>query len=205
MDEFQEIGNDNVLVKYSENIEEAFTVNLDGDKVADLRTDKDNIELCRQLQAPGHSDQESRRGHASRLQIQVRSDRDTHLRCGPLGSCLGIHRPSTRTTAPFSAYISTTAARLRDSVRRLRTTLNFQAQFIGKSFNLENAANPFDIVKGGAPEGDMHAVDAISGSTMTCRGLDVGIDLWIGAYSNYLVKAAAAGNATAEASTAMEE
>ena len=33
MDEFQEIGNDNVLVRYSENIEEAFTVDLDGNKV----------------------------------------------------------------------------------------------------------------------------------------------------------------------------
>ena len=45
MDEFQEIGNDNVLVRYSENISEAFTVDLDGNKVSDLKTDKDNIEL----------------------------------------------------------------------------------------------------------------------------------------------------------------
>ena len=52
------------------------------------------------------------------------------------------------------------------------------------------------------PEGNNHAVDAISGSTMTCRGLDTGIDLWVGAYSNYLKAAAASA---AEDATATEE
>ena len=85
---------------------------------------------------------------------------------------------------------------------KIKDDPEFQAQFIGKSFDLADAANPFDIIKGGAPEGNNHAVDAISGSTMTCRGLDTGIDLWVGAYSNYLKAAAASA---AEDATATEE
>ncbi|MDD6052276.1 MAG: hypothetical protein PUB91_00495, partial [Bacteroidales bacterium] len=49
MDELMEIGNENVLVKYQENIKEAYTVNLDGQKVRDLSIDP--IELADNLKA----------------------------------------------------------------------------------------------------------------------------------------------------------
>ena len=81
---------------------------------------------------------------------------------------------------------------------KIKDEPSFKAQFEGKVFNLENPSNPFDIVKGGAPEGAMDKIDAISGATMTCNGLNQAIDIWIGAYANYFSKAAAAQAETTE-------
>jgi len=50
-------------------------------------------------------------------------------------------------------------------------------------------------VKGGAPASQTNAIDAISGATMTSKGLDEAINIWLKAYSNY---AAAANNTTEE-------
>lgn len=205
MKEFQEIGNDQVLVKYADNIEEAFTVDLDGNKVSDLKTDKDNIELVDNLKPQDIAIKN--KGQVTLPVYKFKSGATVvpiygaglwgpiwgYIALGPdYRTILGVYFDHSSETPGLGSKIKDDPA--------------FQAQFIGKTFNLEDAANPFDIVKGGAPEGDEHAVDAISGSTMTSRGLDAGIDVWISAYRNYLVKAAAAATAeTAEAPTATEE
>lgn len=63
----------------------------------------------------------------------------------------------------------------------------FAAQFVGKTANFESEIC-FSIVKGGAKEGDTHAVDAISGATMTSKGLDAAINVWLGAYKAYFAE-----------------
>ena len=65
----------------------------------------------------------------------------------------------------------------------------FRAQFDGKTFDFTDAA-PFAIVKGGAPEGKANAIDAITGATMTCKGLDQAINAWIKAYAPVISSAA---------------
>ena len=60
----------------------------------------------------------------------------------------------------------------------------FRAQFTSKSINLDGS-KPFSIVKGGA-NGRADAVDAITGATMTSKGLDAAIAEWLGAYRNTL-------------------
>ena len=47
----------------------------------------------------------------------------------------------------------------------------FMVQFKGKKI-LDNGKIKFAIVKGGAKEGDMYGVDAISGGTITSKGLE---------------------------------
>ena len=42
---FSKMGNDAVLSTYSDNIEEAFAINVNGEKVRDLKTAKNEIEL----------------------------------------------------------------------------------------------------------------------------------------------------------------
>ena len=168
MDEFQEIGNDNVLVKYSENIGEAFTVDLEGNKVSDLKTDKDNIELVDNFKPQD---------------IAIKKHGD---------ATLPVYKFKSGATV-----IPIYGAGLWGPVWGYIALDKDYSTILGVYFDHSGEANPFDIVKGGAPEGDNHAVDAISGSTMTCRGLDTGMDLWIGAYINYL-KAAAAETAVAE-------
>lgn len=57
----------------------------------------------------------------------------------------------------------------------------FRAQFTGKKVIFGNG-EPFSIVKGGAPAGKENAVDAITGATMTSKGLSAAIATWLEAY-----------------------
>lgn len=83
----------------------------------------------------------------------------------------------------------------------------FRAQFVGKELNYCDA-EPFSIVKGGAPEGKVNAVDAITGATMTSKGLNAAIVEWLKAYEPVLGAAAAAVEAeevAAEETETVEE
>ena len=201
MDEFQEIGNDNVLVRYSENISEAFTVDLDGNKVSDLKTDKDNIELVDNFKPQDVAIKNH--GEATLPVYRFKSGATVIpiYGAGLWGPVWGYIALDTDFQTILGVYFDH-SGETPGLGSKIKDDPEFQAQFIGKSFDLADAANPFDIIKGGAPESNDHAVDAISGSTMTCRGLDTGIDLWVGAYSNYLKAAAASA---AEDATATEE
>lgn len=65
----------------------------------------------------------------------------------------------------------------------------FRAQFSGKVVDFSDE-KPFSIVKGGAPEGKANAIDAITGATMTSKGLDAAIVSWLNAYETELSIAA---------------
>ncbi len=68
-------------------------------------------------------------------------------------------------------------------------TEKFQEQFKGKKIFDENGNFvSIAVVKGGAPEGDVHAVDAISGGTITSKGLEAMLRDCLSAYVNYIKK-----------------
>ena len=61
----------------------------------------------------------------------------------------------------------------------------FRAQFVGKQADW--AASPvFAIVKGGAAKAS--EIDAITGATMTSKGLGAAVDTWLEAYKPYFQK-----------------
>lgn len=63
----------------------------------------------------------------------------------------------------------------------------FQAPFVGKTiFDEQGNFAPIKAVKGGAAEGDMHGVDAISGGTITSNGLSLMIENTLKIYTNFL-------------------
>lgn len=64
---------------------------------------------------------------------------------------------------------------------KIKDDPSFRAQFAGKKV-LYGDGDAFSIVKGGAPEGKENAVDAITGATMTSKGLSAAIATWLGAY-----------------------
>lgn len=70
---------------------------------------------------------------------------------------------------------------------KIKDDPSFRAQFAGKALDF-NDTLPFEIVKGGAPAGKANAIDAISGATMTSKGLSEAIAVWANAYKNYLAK-----------------
>lgn len=62
----------------------------------------------------------------------------------------------------------------------------FRAQFNGKKVLYADGEKPFNIVKGSA--GDMeNGIDAITGATMTSKGVDAAINQWLGAYKSYVL------------------
>ena len=71
---------------------------------------------------------------------------------------------------------------------KIKDDPSFRAQFKGKSIDFNDPKAAFSIVKGGAPAGKANAIDAISGATMTSKGLDEAINVWIEAYKSYLTK-----------------
>lgn len=65
----------------------------------------------------------------------------------------------------------------------------YQEQFDGKQiYNQQNEFTSIDVVKGGAPEGDPHSVDAVSGGTITSNGLDKMLHDCLKAYQNFFNK-----------------
>ena len=67
-------------------------------------------------------------------------------------------------------------------------TPNFSNQFIGKSIFDGGSLVSVTVVKGGAPEGSAHEIDAISGGTITSRALENAIRQWLEYYEPYLEK-----------------
>ncbi|SJN56115.1 Na(+)-translocating NADH-quinone reductase subunit C [Vibrio ruber] len=57
---------------------------------------------------------------------------------------------------------------------------NWRQQFVGKKLYDENHKPAIKIVKGGAPAGSTHGVDALSGATLTSMGVQHQFDFWLG-------------------------
>ncbi len=56
----------------------------------------------------------------------------------------------------------------------------WRAQFKGKKLFDENFKPAIKIVKGGAPQGSEHGVDALSGATLTSNGVQHTFNFWLG-------------------------
>ena len=185
--EFQKMGNAAVLARYADEIGQAFTVNLSGEKVADLPLDKvySPSELKKQnYNIKGAGEPE--------IPVFVFNNGVTVVPIygaglwGPVWGYIAFEPSSSTIRGAYFDHESETAglgARIKDDPA-------FQAEFAGESADFASA-NVFDIVKGGSPKDASGAeikdnkIDAITGATMTSQGLEKAIDTWLGAYSAY--------------------
>ncbi|NMC37877.1 MAG: NADH:ubiquinone reductase (Na(+)-transporting) subunit C [Bacteroidales bacterium] len=67
-------------------------------------------------------------------------------------------------------------------------TSEFESQFYGKKLYDDQKFISVQVVKGGALDDDIHGVDAISGGTITSKGLENMIYDCMGKYNDYLIK-----------------
>jgi Na+-transporting NADH:ubiquinone oxidoreductase subunit C len=67
-------------------------------------------------------------------------------------------------------------------------TTSFERMFIGKKLYEADKFVSIGVIKGGAKEDDQHNVDAISGGTITSKGLEKMIADCIAKYNDYLLK-----------------
>ena len=194
---FSKMGNDAVLSTYSDNIEEAFAINVNGEKVRDLKTAKNEIELIDNFKPENKA---ILNGGEDHLPVYKFKSGVTVIPVygaglwGPIWGYIALQQDLKTIVGAYFDHESETpglGAKIKDEA-------SFKEQFAGKVFDLEDSSVLFEIVKGGAPEGSENKVDAISGATMTCNGLNKAINTWVGAYANYLKNTAPAAEEMVE-------
>jgi len=197
-EDLSKLGNDQILATYSQNIKTAFLIDAEGNKTDELETEgsielQDNLKMENKNIAAGNPSLPVYVFEKDGAEINVIPCYGAGL-WGPIWGYVAFNADCTEIVGAYFDHESETpglGAKIKDEAW-------FREQFKGKQVDMEQQDNPFDIVKGGAPEGDENAVDAITGATMTCNGLDKALDTWFKAYMPFLQKKAAAACADEE-------
>ena len=187
--EFGKMGNAAVLDKYASVLEEAFTINPAGEKVADLPSGK--VFSPKELKALNYIIKDAEKAPEAELPVFVFNNGCTVVPIygaglwGPVWGYLAFDGAGAIAGAYFDHESETAGlgARIKDDPE-------FQARFVGKQadFKAEDRSEVFEIVKGGV-SGEAgpvdNKIDAITGATMTSKGLEEAIDTWLYAYKAY--------------------
>ena len=195
--DMDKLSNTAKLEKYAQEVSEAFTINLNGEKVNELPLDKvySPSELKRQnYNIKGGANKTA----DPELPVFVFKNGTTVVPIygaglwGPIWGYIAFENGMPVIKGAYFDHESETAglgAKIKDDP-------SFQKEFVGEVADF-NSPNVVDIVKGGAPkdaEGKSvvdNSIDAISGATMTSQGLDAAIDTWLAAYAKYFIANAA--------------
>ena len=192
-EDLAKLGNDKVLGLYSDNIKTAFLIDKDGNKTDELETEVSSIELQDNLKMENKN---IASGEPS-LPVYVFEKDGAEINVipcygaglwGPIWGYIAFNADCTEIVGAYFDHESETpglGAKIKDEAW-------FREQFKGKKVDFDNPDKPFGIIKGGAPEGDASKVDAITGATMTCNGLDAALNTWFKAYMPFLSKKAGA-------------
>lgn len=193
-DECSAMGNDKVLEAYSQNIKEAYTINLKGGKVRDLNTEVKSIELQDGLKAQNKNIKDG--SDAADLPVYVFNKDGKSVTVvpvygaglwGPIWGYIALDEDLQTIVGAYFDHDSETpglGAKIKDDP-------SFRAEFIGKKVNV--ASDPvFSVVKVGTSADENSSVDAITGATMTSKGLGEAIAFWLKAYAPFLSSAAPA-------------
>lgn len=182
--EWEKKGNDAILDFYKQNAKEAVIINLAGETVGELDVKDAVIYTVPQLKEQnynikGESDAE--------LPVYIFSNGTSVIPVygaglwGPVWGYIALNNDASTIAGAYFDHESETPG----LGGKIKDDPSFRAQFSGKNIDFSDT-KPFSIVKGGAPEGKTDAIDAITGATMTSKGLDEAINIWLGAYRNYL-------------------
>ncbi|MBQ3723784.1 MAG: NADH:ubiquinone reductase (Na(+)-transporting) subunit C [Bacteroidales bacterium] len=181
---WQEVGNAATLDFYKENLAEASLVNAQGETVGTLDKDKAVIYTPSELKVQNRS---IKGGKEFKVPVYTFSNGVTVIPVygaglwGPVWGYLSFDENLDKLVGAYFDHESETPG----LGGKIKDDPAFRAQFQGKSVDFADA-KPFDIVKGGAPAGKENAIDAITGATMTSKGLNEAIVNWLEAYKGYL-------------------
>ena len=182
--DFDASSNDAILAFYKENIAEAFLVDADGKRLADLNSaDAEIVGLSEQKAQNANI----KNGEAYAIPVYIFKSGTSVLAVygaglwGPVWGYIAVDQTGLNIVGAYFDHASETPG----LGGKIKDDPAFRAQFEGKALDFADAKT-FSIVKGGAPEGKANAIDAISGATMTSKGLDEAINVWMDAYQKYL-------------------
>ncbi|MBQ0144920.1 MAG: NADH:ubiquinone reductase (Na(+)-transporting) subunit C [Bacteroidales bacterium] len=179
-------SNAEIIATYKDQIAEAYTVDLKGAKVNELPAEDATIYTTSDLKAQNYNIAD---GVSAELPVYVFKNGTKVVPIygaglwGPVWGYVAITPDGKIAGATFDHASETPGLG-----GKIKDDPSFAAQFDGKAFDFSDAA-PFAIVKGGAPAGKANAIDAITGATMTSKGLDVAINNWVKAYAPVLAGA----------------
>lgn len=175
--------NADILQLYADSIEEAYTIGLDGEKNGELSVSKDNIELVDRLKPQNKAIKE---GGKATLPVYVFKSGVIAIPVygaglwGPVWGYIAF-QPDCRTIAgAYFDHESETpglGAKIKDEEW-------FREKFQGKTVNF--GSEPlFNLSKNAEATGASNAVDAITGATMTSKGLNEALNVWFKAYEEH--------------------
>jgi len=185
-DELYASKNNEVLQLYADNIQEAFTIGLDGEKNGELDTDKANIQLVGNLKP---QDRGIKADGKVTLPVYVFKSGKTVIPVygaglwGPIWGYVAFETDGKTIAGAYFDHSSETpglGAKIKDEPW-------FREKFIGKTAEFASE-EIFTIAKNAEAEGATNAVDAITGATMTSKGLNEAVNVWLGAYKPFFQK-----------------
>lgn len=185
--EWQAKGNTAVLDFYKDNIAEAILVNAAGEKVGDLDIASIEIKGVSDLKAQNYNVKDASKLSEAVLPVYIFKNGISVIPIygaglwGPIWGYIALEQDLHTIIGAYFDHSSETPG----LGGKIKDDPSFRAEFEGKAVDFSDA-KPFRVVKGGAPEGKVNAIDAISGATMTCNGLNDAIVSWLEAYKGYL-------------------
>ncbi|MBR6416179.1 MAG: NADH:ubiquinone reductase (Na(+)-transporting) subunit C [Bacteroidales bacterium] len=180
-EDLAKIGNDAVLAEYSKYIKEAFTVNAQGQKVRDL--DLASREIADNLHAQNTN---LKKGNDLELPVYIFDQNGKPVTVVPVYGA-GLWGPVWGYIA-FKDDLKTVAGAYFDHDSetpglgaKIKDDPEFRAKFVGK-IAAWGSDKVLSIIKGASQNNE---VDAITGATMTSKGLSGAIETWLNAYKPY--------------------
>ena len=182
-DELYATKNAGVLQLYADNIDHAYTIGLDGSQNGILSTDKGSIELVDNLKP---QDKAIKNGGEATLPVYVFKSGKTVIPVygaglwGPVWGYIAFEPDGKTIAGAYFDHDSETpglGAKIRDEAW-------FREGFAGKQVAF-SAAEPFVLAKNATGSGAANAVDAITGATMTSKGLGDALNVWFKAYEKH--------------------
>jgi Na+-transporting NADH:ubiquinone oxidoreductase subunit C len=193
-----EINNKNTYIEkqYDQYIIEDFLIDGNGDKkegdafYVNMKEEYDKIKVIKQT-----SDKEKLSALRSKLNLPVflYKDDDGHLKyiipvygTGLWGALWGYLALNDDLNTVYGAVFDHKGET--PGLGAEIATPMFSEQFIGKQIFDGYTLTSIKVVKGGAPKNDLHGVDAISGGTITSRGVEEMLRDCLNEYNAFFVK-----------------
>ena len=203
-DELYATNNAGVLQLYADNIDEAYTIGLDGQKNGTLSIEKASIELVDNLKPQNKA---IKAGGEATLPVYIFKNGYTVIPVygaglwGPVWGYIAFQPDGKTIAGAYFDHESETpglGAKIKDEAW-------FREKFIGKTVAF-GGETLFNLGKNAEEAGATNAVDAISGATMTSKGLNEALNVWFKAYESHLGKdAACCGHCAEEENTNTNE
>lgn len=192
-------SNANILSTYKENIEQSILIDGNGNQVGELDGAAAEVLSTAQLKAQNYL---FRDGKMDEMKIPVYRFKNGISVIpiygaglwGPVWGYIALKDDLKTIAGAYFDHASETPG----LGGKIKDDPAFRAAFAGKELDFADE-KPFAIVKGGAPKDKKNAVDAITGASMTSRGLDGAINNWVKAYAPKLQAVPAPAEEVAEA------